>query len=103
MSKHLFVGLARLELHIPQARSLKAKRSETRSLLQRLRSRHQVLVTEASHQDLYQRTAFAICALSTDEQDLQARMQRVRCTVEETWTGQILGWELEILEMENSQ
>ena len=53
---NIYVGVARLELHLPEARSLKAKRSWIRSLVERIRSRHKVLVIEAGGQDLYQRT-----------------------------------------------
>jgi uncharacterized protein YlxP (DUF503 family) len=91
--------VARLELHIPDARSLKAKRSVTRSLVQRLRSRHQVLVTEADQQGLYQRATLAICAISTSSVDLEARMQRVSNTVDESWSGHILSWDVELLQV----
>ena len=103
MSKYLFVGLARLEVHIPEARSLKEKRSRTQSLLQRIRSRHHVLATESRFQDLYQRAEFAICGISTDEKDLRERLQRVRRTIDSTWADPILAWDIEILEMENSE
>jgi uncharacterized protein YlxP (DUF503 family) len=97
MEGNLFVGVARLDLHIPDARSLKAKRSHTRSLQQRIRHRHQVLVIEAEHQELYQRATLAICAMSTNSVDLESRLQRVANTVNESWSGRILGWEVEIL------
>lgn len=90
----LFVGVARLEIHIPEARSLKAKRSVTRRLVERVRSRHQVLAVEAEHQDLYQRSGLAFCAMSTDPVDVEARLQRVRNTIDEIWDGPILGWEI---------
>jgi uncharacterized protein YlxP (DUF503 family) len=98
-TSNLYVAVARLELHIPEARSLKEKRSATRSLVQRLRSRHQVLVTESDQQGLYQRATIAICAMSTDTVDLEARMQRVSKMVDETWSGHILSWEMEILQV----
>ncbi len=97
MSKrNIYVGIARLGLHIPEARSLKAKRSQTRSLVERLRSRHQVMVLETDHQDLHQRADFAICAVSTDVVDVEARLQRVSDTIERNWTGYILDWDVEV-------
>ena len=93
----LWVGVVRLDLHIPDASSLKAKRSEVRRLVDRIRSRHQVQVLEAGHQDLLQRSTVAICALSTEPVDLESRLQRVRNTVEETWSGPILGWDLDVM------
>jgi len=95
----VYVGVAILSLHTPEARSLKEKRSHTRSLVQRIRSRHQVLVVEAGHQDLHQRAIFAICAMSTDSVDLEARLQRVSRTVDETWSGHVLAWDVDIFEV----
>jgi len=98
MTTNIYVGVARLELHIPGARSLKAKRSHIRGLIERIRSRHQVLVIEADHQNLYQRAAVAICAASTDPVDLEARLQRVERTVSDTWSGNVLEWDVEIIQ-----
>ncbi len=92
----LYVGVARLELHVPDARSLKEKRSHTRSLLERIRARHQVLVIEADGQGLHQRATFAICALSTRAADLEERLERVARTVDETWSGHVLDWNVDV-------
>ncbi|MCU0305348.1 MAG: DUF503 domain-containing protein [Thermoanaerobaculales bacterium] len=97
--KSIYVGVARLGLHIPEARSLKDKRSHTRGLVERIRSRHQVMVLETDHQDLHQRAELAICAVSTDVVDLEARLQRVSDTVHRTWSGHILGWEVEVIQV----
>ena len=96
--KNIYIGVARLGLHIPDARSLKAKRSHTRSLLERVRSRHQVMVLETDHQDLHQRAEFVICAVSTDVVDVEARLQRVSETIDRTWSGYILGWDVEVIQ-----
>lgn len=93
----LWVGVVRLELHLPDASSLKAKRSEVRRLVERIRSRHKVQVVEAGRQDLLQRSLVAICALSTDTVDLEARLQRVRNTVDDTWSGPVLGWDVDVM------
>ncbi len=92
----LYVGVARLELHVPGARSLKEKRSHTRSLIERIRARHQVLVVESDGQDLHQRASFAVCALSTRASDVEERLERVAATVDENWAGHVLGWDLEV-------
>ena len=96
MSGEIYVGVAHLELHVPEARSLKAKRAPVRSLVEKIRARHQVLVVETDHQDLYQRASLAVCGVSTDRVDLEARLQRVANTVDRTWNGHILSWEVEI-------
>ncbi len=99
MDVTLYVGIGRLELHVPEARNLKAKRSHTRSLIERIRSRHQVLVSEVDHQDLHQRAAFAICAFSVDPVDVESRLRRVEKTIDQNWSGNILMWDVEIIQV----
>lgn len=99
MSGETYVGVAHLELHVPEARSLKAKRAPVRSLIEKIRNRHRVLVVEADHQDLYQRARLAICAFSTDSVDIEARLRRVERTVDRNWCGHVLSWEVEIVQM----
>lgn len=96
----IYVGVVRFELHVPDARSLKDKRRHTLSLVQRLKARHQVLVVEAGGQELHQRATIAVCAMSASEADVAGRLDRVRATVDETWSGHVLSWENEILELE---
>lgn len=97
--RNIYIGVARLGLHIPEARSLKEKRSHTRSLVERLRSRHQVIVLETDHQNLHQRAEFAICAVSTDVVDVEARLQRVSDTIDRNWSGHILDWDVEVIQV----
>jgi uncharacterized protein len=59
-----FVALLRIELHFPDAASLKAKRSELQSVKAHLHQRLGAAVAEVDHQDLWQRAtlAAALCA-----------------------------------------
>ncbi len=88
-----------MELHVPEARSLKAKRGPVRSMIERIKNRHKVLVIETDHQDLYQRTRLAICALSTSPVDAEARLQRVEATVNSNWSGNVLSWEIDVIQV----
>jgi uncharacterized protein YlxP (DUF503 family) len=94
-----YIAIAHLELHVPEARSLKAKRGPVRSLVEKIKNRHQVLVVEAGHQDLYQRARIAICALSTDVVDAESRLQRVEATIDRQWSGHVLSWDVEIIQI----
>lgn len=98
MSGETYIGVAHLELHIPEARSLKAKRAPVRSLVEKIKNRHKVLVVETDHQDLYQRASLAICALSTDPVDAEARLRRVEKTIDHNWHGNVLRWDVEIVQ-----
>jgi uncharacterized protein YlxP (DUF503 family) len=99
MSGETYVAVAHLELHVPEARSLKAKRGPVRSIIEKIRNRHKVLVIEAGRQELYQRAELAICALSTSHVDAEARLQRVEATVNSNWSGHILSWDVEVFQV----
>ena len=96
---NIYIGVARLGLQIPEARSLKEKRSHTRSLVEKLRNRHQVMVLETDHQNLHQRAEFAICAVSTDVVDVEAQLQRVSDTIDRSWSGYVLDWDVEVIQV----
>jgi uncharacterized protein len=51
------------DLHVPQSRSLKAKRAVIRPILDGLRHRFQVSVAEVDHQDQWQRAAIAVAVV----------------------------------------
>ena len=62
------VGVIRVEILIPQARSLKEKRSPLLSLKERLRSRLGASVAEVDHQDLHGRSALEVALAGRDSE-----------------------------------
>jgi len=55
------IGVLTFDVHLPQARSLKDKRQVIRSVKERLRSRHNVSVSEIGDDaDLWQRASIAV-------------------------------------------
>ena len=60
----MLVALERFDLRIPGCRSLKQKRHVLTALTAALRQRFPVSVAEVEHQDLWQRTAIAVAAVS---------------------------------------
>jgi len=71
------IGLLTLEIHIPDARSLKDKRQVLRSLKDRLRARSNVAVAELDHQDTWQRAQVGIVSLSNDSAHLENSLRQV--------------------------
>jgi len=57
------VAICVLELHIPGANSLKAKRQVTKSLIQRLRNKFNVSISEIGDQDLWQRVELGLAVV----------------------------------------
>ncbi|MCJ7441497.1 MAG: DUF503 domain-containing protein [Thermoanaerobaculaceae bacterium] len=95
----LFVALAEVELHLPGARSLKDKRQDIRSLVERLRHRLAVLVVESDHQDLHQRAALAVSALATDAEAARGTVARALDVVHETFGGVVLDERVKLVQV----
>ncbi|HKN25050.1 MAG TPA: DUF503 domain-containing protein [Candidatus Acidoferrum sp.] len=71
------VGLLTLELHLPEAHSLKDKRQVLRSLKDRLRGNFNVAVAELDFQDTWQRSIVGVVTLSNAEQHVEESLQQV--------------------------
>lgn len=71
------VGLLTLELHIPDAQSLKDKRQVVRSLKDKLRRDFNVAVAELEHHDVWQRSVIGVVTLSNEEKHLREMLQKV--------------------------
>ena len=71
------VGLLTIELHIPDAQSLKDKRQVLRSLRDKLRRDFNVAVAELEHHDTWQRSVVGIVTISNEEKHLREVLQKV--------------------------
>ena len=56
----MVIGLLEIDLHFPEAQSLKDKRQPLRSILARVRQNHNVSIAEVAHQNVWQRAALAM-------------------------------------------
>jgi uncharacterized protein YlxP (DUF503 family) len=68
----MFVGVARITLSIPGARSLKDRRRVVKSLKDRLRARLSVSVAEVGNVELHQLSTLGVAVLSSDSQRCSA-------------------------------
>jgi uncharacterized protein len=91
------VGLLTLEIHIPDARSLKDKRQVLRSLKDRLRGRFNVAVAELDHQDTWQRAQIGIVSLSNDSAHLEHSLRMVFEEAERLLGRDLVAHDLEML------
>lgn len=71
-----------LELHIPEASSLKRKRQVIQSLIKRLRNSFNVSVAEIGCQDLWQRSELAVAAVCQNSSRADRLMEQLHSFVE---------------------
>ena len=91
------VGLLTLELHIPDAQSLKDKRQVIRSLKDKLRRQFNVAVAELDHHDLWQRSVVGVVTLSNEERHVQESLQQVLDEADSILGSFLIGQKFEIV------
>jgi uncharacterized protein YlxP (DUF503 family) len=60
----MIIGICELQLHLPEATSLKHKRSVLKSLIARMRRKFNVAVAEVDHHDLWQSAVIGIVTVT---------------------------------------
>jgi len=93
----MFVGIVRIELHLPGAASLKDKRAVLRSLKERIRLRVQAAVAEVDHQDLWQRAALGVAVVSGERRQVGELLQSVRHLADGTPGAEVIDWQEQLL------
>jgi uncharacterized protein len=92
------IGFLTIEIHIPDARSLKDKRQVLRSLKDRLRAHFNVAVAELEHQDLWQRSRVGVISLSSDAKHLEESMAAIAAESERLLERNLVSQEIEYFE-----
>ena len=80
----LFILLLRMELVIPDARSLKEKRAPLKSLKERIRGRFNVSIAEVGYHDKWQRALLGACMLGGEKRRLESEAAKLLQLLEET-------------------
>ena len=80
----MVIGLLEIDLHFPEAQSLKDKRQPLRSILARVRQNHNVSIAEVAHQNVWQRAGLAVVGVNTERASLDRMLDQILREVEET-------------------
>jgi uncharacterized protein YlxP (DUF503 family) len=59
------------DLHVPESRSLKAKRAAIRPIVDGLRHRFKISVAEVAHHDQWQRASIAVAVVASSDSQLR--------------------------------
>ena len=73
----MIVGLCRIDLFLPESRSLKAKRQVIKGLKDRIRNRFNVSVAEVEHQSLWQRATLGLAMVSEEKGYIDRTLHQV--------------------------
>ena len=75
--ERMYVGALEIEIHLPAARSLKAKRSVVRHLIETARQRYGVSASEVSHHDRWQRAGLGFSVVAPSAAHAQHLLDQV--------------------------
>ncbi|PYM93716.1 MAG: hypothetical protein DME04_11090 [Candidatus Rokuibacteriota bacterium] len=91
------IALGLVELHLPDAASLKDKRHVLKGLKEKVRAKFEVAVAEVDHQDVWQRATLAVAYVSADARHANTVVSKALDFIEDNVEGQVLDTSVEIL------
>lgn len=91
------VAVGTVELHLPDAGSLKAKRHILKGLKEKVKHRFEVAVAEVDHHDSWQRATLAVACLSNDPRHANEVVSKTIDFIESSVDGYVIDIQVEIL------
>jgi uncharacterized protein YlxP (DUF503 family) len=70
-----YVGILSVELHFPEAGSLKGKRKHVKSAKAQLQNRFGASVAEVDHHDLWQRARLTVACVAREHSEAEQRLE----------------------------
>ncbi len=93
----MIVGICTVELHIPEAQSLKGKRQVLKSLTSRLRNRFNIAVAEIDDHDLWQKAIVGIACVANEAAMVNQTLDQVLNVIQGNPSLQLLRSHIELL------
>ncbi|MGB9005551.1 MAG: DUF503 domain-containing protein [Candidatus Aminicenantales bacterium] len=84
----MIIGLLVLDLHLPQARSLKDKRKTLNRIRDRVRQRFNAAYAELDFQDAWQRSRVGVVTLNSQKSVVEGQLQAILKDVELSFEGE---------------
>jgi uncharacterized protein YlxP (DUF503 family) len=93
----MVVGICQLDFRIPENHSLKGKRHVIRKVLDRVRHRFNVSISEVGDNDLWQRAKIGICTVGNDRRHINSSLDKVMDFIEKMNLVEMVHTEMEII------
>ncbi len=93
----MIVGLLTIDLHIPGANSLKSKRRAIKSLIDRIKNKFNVSVSEVDAQNLWQRSIIGIAYVANETVIINKVFEKIRTQIINTHTVELIDSTIEML------
>jgi uncharacterized protein YlxP (DUF503 family) len=93
----MIVGLLTLDLHIPEANSLKTKRMVIKSLIDRIKNKFNVSVAEVDANNLWQRSVIGIAYVANETVIINKVFEKIRNLILSTHSVELIDSTMEML------
>ena len=93
----MVIGVCQLDFRIPENQSLKGKRHVIRKMIDRVRHRFNVAISEVGDNDLWQRGQIGICTVGNDRRHVNSSLDKVVDFIEKMNLVEMVRTELEII------
>ena len=93
------IGVCKLDLRIPENHSLKEKRHVLRKLIDRVRTRFNVAISEVGDNDLWQRAQMGFCTVGNDRRHINSSLDKVIYCIEQMNLVEMVRTEIEIISL----
>lgn len=93
----MVIGICQLDLLIPENHSLKGKRHVLKKLMDRVKNRFNVAISEVGDNDLWQRAQIGISTVGNDRRHINSSIDNIIDFIEKMYLVEIAHIEMEIL------
>jgi uncharacterized protein YlxP (DUF503 family) len=93
----MVIGVCKLDLRIPENHSLKEKRHVLRKLIDRVKTRFNVAISEVGDNDLWQRSQMGFCTVGNDRRHINSSLDKVIYFIEQMNLVEMVHSEIEII------
>ena len=91
------IGFLEVHLRIPEAHSLKEKRKVVKRVVERLKNKFNVSVSEIGDQDKWQSSIIGVVTVGSSRKIVDATLEKVIVFIEELYPGKLVNYYKEIL------
>lgn len=93
----MVIGVCQLDFRIPENQSLKGKRHVIRKMIDRVRHRFNVAISEVGDNDLWQRGQIGFCTVGNDRRHINSSLDKVVDFIEKMNLVEMVRTEMEII------
>jgi len=93
----MIVGIARLDIFLPENHSLKEKRQAITRMVERTKGKFNISIMEVEPSNLWQKATIGYATVGVNQDHVNATIDNVSQYIEEMYIGKVIGCKTEIL------